>query len=542
MMPGSLSLIMPDGRVVALSDTAINMISDMSSLEEVEEDKTEGDPAVSTLDHSVTVIREDNVEQFNNDLKFEDFLEEVLCYKCKICSDLSESRSQMLHHIRENHSNECRNIRTIMSAPTQEEHSGETKNIEISAESNIAGLSFILNDPPDKDVVADSSKVLLPPTRTSEKEMLVCGGCSLCYETEAEISQHLASSLSCAASYSSQANIQSNSVKVSILEKSEAVQAREPEVAVMMETTNEADHQKRVLSCTAKGCNFQFKHSSGLQYHLKCHNSDSTDFSCVECEQKFEKWRECGTHLWRAHAIDCDMLLCRYCPYRTLYPKILEAHYQTHRNLKEFKCDVCGKRFNQMSQLKNHAVIHLDKSIAELPSWAKPKQCDICQRMFSDSKSLKKHVQAIHSKLKPYICNVCNHKSARKAMLQLHMRQHTGEKPFSCDECDYKTGDHNSLRRHMRRHSGVKPYKCPYCPYAAIQSSSYRSHIKSKHPERQDSEGREAQTQVFQVGADSELVLPGVILVGLDKTETSNTSTAFQDISVVPSAELEMQL
>jgi len=524
MMSGALSLIMPDGRVVALSDTAINMISDMSSLEEVEEDNTEGEAAV-------TVLREDNVEQFNNPLKLEDFLEEVLCYKCKVCSDLSESRSQILNHIRENHSNEYRNI-----MPAQEETSGETKNIEISAESNITGLSFILNDTGDKDVVSDGSKVILRPGRSPEKEMLVCGGCSLCYETESEISQHLATSLSCA-------KVQSSSLKVSIMEKSEVAPPSEPEVTVVVEATHEADHLKRVLPCTVRGCHFLFKHSSGLQYHLKCHNSDSTDFSCVECEQKFEKWRECGTHLWRTHAIDCDMLLCSYCPYRTFYPKILEAHYQTHRNLKEFKCDVCGKRFNQMSQLKNHAVIHLDKTIAELPSWAKPKQCDICQRMFSDSKSLKKHVQAIHSKLKPYICNVCNHKSARKAMLQLHMRQHTGEKPFRCEECDYKTGDHNSLRRHIRRHSGVKPYKCPYCPYAAIQSSSYRSHIKSKHPERQEgpeTEGKEG--QVFQVGADSELVLPGVILVGLDKTDTSRTSTAFEDISVVPNADLEMQL
>ena len=34
--------------------------------------------------------------------------------------------------------------------------------------------------------------------------------------------------------------------------------------------------------------------------------------------------------------------------------------------------------------------------------------------MFSDSKSLKKHVQAIPSKLKPYICQVCGHQPKEK--------------------------------------------------------------------------------------------------------------------------------
>ena len=534
-MAGSLSLIMPDGRIVALSDTAINMISDMSSLEEVEENKTHTETGVS-------LVRDD-------DLKFENFLEEVLCYKCKVCSHLGESRAEILNHIRENHSNECRNIRNI--APQEEDGGKEDLEMSGEGESNITGLSFILNDPGDPGGDKESGVVTGPGC--PEKEMFVCGGCSSCYDTEQEISHHLASSLSCAASYSSPGKIQSSSVKVSnlsILEKSETPQLTDPDLTVVVEATNEADHMKRVLPCSARSCNFLFKHSEQLKYHLKCHNTDSTSFSCVECEQKFEKWRECGQHLWRVHAIDCDMLRCSCCPYRTFYPKILEAHYQTHRNLKEFKCDVCGKRFNQMSQLKNHAVIHLDKTIAELPSWAKPKQCDICLKMFSDSKSLKKHVQAIHSKLKPYICNVCNHKSARKAMLQLHMRQHTGEKPFSCEECDYKTGDHNSLRRHMRRHSGVKPYKCPYCPYAAIQSSSYRSHIKSKHPERQEIQDKDG--QVFQVDPDSDLVLPGVILVGLEKNDKEPkenphhlvlaTSTPFEDISVVPSASLEMQL
>ena len=104
---------------------------------------------------------------------------------------------------------------------------------------------------------------------------------------------------------------------------------------------------------------------------------------------------------------------------------------QIHSQDKSFKCATCGKAFSQLSQLRNHTVTHMNKESDLVPLWYTKKQCDICNKFFSDSKCLKKHVQAVHSKLKPYICHVCNHQSARKAMLEMHMRQHTGEKPYA---------------------------------------------------------------------------------------------------------------
>jgi len=250
-------------------------------------------------------------------------------------------------------------------------------------------------------------------------------------------------------------------------------------------TDLEVDGEARVWVCSAKFCYAIFKMESSLDYHVRCHRPEGLfcpEEACSLSHKRFSRWGDLSWHLYMMHKRDCDLYQCIQClTYVTGNVMSLEKHCQTHTNLKLHQCDVCYKGFNQQVQLKNHSIVHLKQNKANLPNWARPKKCDICKKEFSDSKSLKKHVQAVHSQLKPYICQICGYKSARKANLRLHVRQHSGEKPFQCDECEYRTGDHNSLRRHKKRHTGDKPYKCTLCPFSCIQSNSYKSHLKFKH-------------------------------------------------------------
>ena len=126
-----------------------------------------------------------------------------------------------------------------------------------------------------------------------------------------------------------------------------------------------------------------------------------------------DKWKKCSLHLWKKHGLDLDLLSCALCPgIKMANFSQLEVHNKTHSDERQFVCSVCQKGFKQMAQLRNHSVIHLDKTRSVVPSWFAKKQCDLCEKFFADSKCLKKHVQAVHSKLKPYSCRICNHQES----------------------------------------------------------------------------------------------------------------------------------
>ncbi|XP_022250869.1 zinc finger protein ZFAT-like isoform X1 [Limulus polyphemus] len=242
------------------------------------------------------------------------------------------------------------------------------------------------------------------------------------------------------------------------------------------------DYKQKKFKCNEKGCGYRFISEANLQYHIRCHSTLEKPFCCPECSLLIDHWRGLSMHLWRFHSVDIDLHTCSTCGYKTYSHFKLDNHMRIHSERRDFMCTTCGKSFKQLSQLRNHHVIHLDKKTITEKRWYSQQTCDICQRTFSDSKCLRKHQQTVHSKVKPYVCHFCGHSSARKAMLQLHLRQHTGEKPFLCEICEFQTCDHNSLRRHRMRHTGDKPYKCPHCPYACIQAISYKTHLKNKHP------------------------------------------------------------
>ncbi|XP_043784093.1 gastrula zinc finger protein XlCGF58.1-like isoform X2 [Apis laboriosa] len=396
---------------------------------------------------------EKNLIMEKHNVNANDFVEVVTAFKCKICTYTTQDKTQLLHHFQKTHVNPKMDI----------EVKEESKNID------------------------------------EVKLLYMCGECSNCFPSIEDCKEHMINDhqlTDTGANKGGKENITDDSKDSGLLECigqsvenndiKRQVKIQKPLNSEYMLNKKMIELMERNIKCSYRGCPYKFSTEETMQQHALCHteSQNGTAFKCTVCrDMKFTKWRQCSLHLWKKHQIDIGLFTCKICKaYKSATMVKLLTHMRVHSETREYECSECGKCFKQASQLRNHRVMHLDRKTLEVTRWYTSKKCDMCGKTYANSKCLKSHIQAVHSKLRPYVCNVCGHSSARKAMLQMHLRQHTGDKPFSCELCEYKTGDHNTLRRHIMQHTGFRPYKCPHCSYTAIQSSSYKNHLKSRHP------------------------------------------------------------
>ncbi|XP_011204673.2 probable serine/threonine-protein kinase ndrD [Bactrocera dorsalis] len=285
------------------------------------------------------------------------------------------------------------------------------------------------------------------------------------------------------------------------------------------------------LKCTVTGCAFRFKKSSTLDYHIKCHSSESPpqSMACPECKAPFTNWNSLHTHLWRTHKIDMELYSCELCSFKTpIYSRLLNTHSKIHYDERNYKCDQCEKAFKNTKQLKNHRRWHrnhnktttspsakrevskkADASASESngPTLLPPTttsastsdatqvpvtaarhfyRCKDCEAVFSHQKTLREHL--CKNAAAAIQCEVCDRVLTSRSSIKLHMQTHESSRRFKCNVCDYSGSDHNAFRRHKMTHdNNAKMYACAHCDYKSIQSVAYQKHVQQKHPQVADS-------------------------------------------------------
>ena len=93
------------------------------------------------------------------------------------------------------------------------------------------------------------------------------------------------------------------------------------------------------------------------------------------------------------------------------------------------------------------------------------------------------HIQAVHEKLRPFICQYCTYATSSQPNLRKHIKAvHHKIRDFKCSICPFDAASKQLLVRHVQAvHEKIKAYKCKFCQYECAKGYNMKVHIRHVH-------------------------------------------------------------
>ncbi|KAM7292510.1 uncharacterized protein ISCGN_025653 [Ixodes scapularis] len=174
------------------------------------------------------------------------------------------------------------------------------------------------------------------------------------------------------------------------------------------------------------------------------------------------------------------------------YRSVEQARMDRPKRPGRFRCDLCGKGFNQTLYLFRHIRKHTGEFT-----------CSQCRRVFARKENLQNHACLGMMKSVNYPCTLCGKSFGSDRLLRRHTAKHTGQhmcndcgksyttreilanhscvrRPpldrFSCGVCGKAFTRHNYLLKHLPVHTGQ--HSCPVCGKWLRSLDSLANHVR----------------------------------------------------------------
>ncbi|XP_061162463.1 zinc finger protein 836-like isoform X1 [Saccostrea echinata] len=218
-------------------------------------------------------------------------------------------------------------------------------------------------------------------------------------------------------------------------------------------------------------------------------------YKCNVCGKEYNNKSNCHRHL-KSHT-DTKGFKCGYCGKAFTHRYEVRMHCRTHTGERPYKCPICTRGFNESGNLRRHMKIHEGDN--------SPFKCGVCFKGFNDTLRLNAHMKVHTGEI---VCDVCGKKFGKISDLYRHIKIHSGDRPYKCDLCGKTFCQKVNLVTHQRTHTGQKAFRCDFCGLGFSRKTILQQHMKT-HME--DEEFSVERTEVRPVRGEVEIMEADVI-------------------------------